>query len=174
MADPTRPVHTNRGVRHPFSPPRSNPTAPASPGPPCPITSGSRRSPRAIKEIEAGKLEKVVLARDHALWSKEPFELHRVLNKLHSGFPECMVYLVDGLVGASPELLIRRIGDAVSSLALAGSARRDADPVADANSVRSCLRRRRTFTSTPLPRPRWEGFSGRFARPSTGRPGPAC
>jgi menaquinone-specific isochorismate synthase len=86
---------------------------------------------RAIKEIEAGKLDKVVLARDHALWSKEPFELHRVLNKLHSGFPECMVYLVDGLVGASPELLIRRIGYAVSSLALAGSARRDADPTAD-------------------------------------------
>ena len=35
----------------------------------------------AIKEIEAGKLEKVVLARDHALWSKEPFELHRVLEQ---------------------------------------------------------------------------------------------
>ena len=86
---------------------------------------------RAIKEIEAGKLEKVVLARDHALWSKEPFQLHRVLNKLHLGFPECMVYLVDGLVGASPELLIRRIGNAVNSLALAGSARRDPDPVAD-------------------------------------------
>ena len=86
---------------------------------------------RAIKEIEAGKLEKVVLARDHALWSKEPFELHRVLTKLHRGYPECMVYLVDGLVGASPELLIRRIGNAVSSLALAGSARRDPNPVAD-------------------------------------------
>jgi menaquinone-specific isochorismate synthase len=86
---------------------------------------------RAIKEIETGKLEKVVLARDHALWSKEPFELHRVLSKLHRGFPECLVYLVDGLVGASPELLIRRIGNAVTSLALAGSARRDPDPVAD-------------------------------------------
>lgn len=86
---------------------------------------------RAIKEIEADKLEKVVLARDHALWSKEPFDLHRVLNKLHLAFPECMVYLVDGLVGASPELLIRRIGNAVESLALAGSARRDPDPRAD-------------------------------------------
>ena len=86
---------------------------------------------RAIKEIEAGKLEKVVLARDHALWSKEPFELHRVLNKLHHGFPECMVYLVDGLIGASPELLIRRIGNEVTSLALAGSARRDPDPAVD-------------------------------------------
>jgi menaquinone-specific isochorismate synthase len=86
---------------------------------------------RAIKEIESGKLEKVVLARDHALWSKEPFDLHRVLNKLRLGFPECMVYLVDGLVGASPELLIRRTGNAVDSLALAGSARRDPDPAAD-------------------------------------------
>jgi menaquinone-specific isochorismate synthase len=86
---------------------------------------------RAIKEIESGKLEKVVLARDHALWSKEPFQLHRVLDKLHQGFPDCMVYLVDGLVGASPELLIRREGNAVTSLALAGSARRDRDPVSD-------------------------------------------
>ncbi|HUP15858.1 MAG TPA: isochorismate synthase [Acidimicrobiia bacterium] len=86
---------------------------------------------RAIKEIGAGKLEKVVLARDHALWSKEPFDLHRVLNKLHRGFPECMVFLVDGLVGASPELLIRKVGNAVTSLALAGSARRDAEPAAD-------------------------------------------
>lgn len=42
-----------------------------------------------------------------------------------------MVYLVDGLVGASPELLIRRLGDSVTSLALAGSARRDPDPVVD-------------------------------------------
>lgn len=85
----------------------------------------------AIKEIEDGQLEKVVLARDHALWSKEQFVLHRVLNKLHERFPDCMVYLVDGLVGASPELLIRRRGDSVTSLALAGSARRDPDPVVD-------------------------------------------
>jgi menaquinone-specific isochorismate synthase len=86
---------------------------------------------KAIKEIEEGHLEKVVLARDHALWSKEPFDLHRVLGKLQRGFPECMVYLVDGLLGASPELLIRRVGNVVTSLALAGSARRDRDPVAD-------------------------------------------
>jgi menaquinone-specific isochorismate synthase len=85
----------------------------------------------AIKEIEGGRLEKVVLARDHALWSKEPFALHRVLNKLHERFPDCMVYLVDGLVGASPELLIRRRGDSVAALALAGSARRDPDPALD-------------------------------------------
>jgi menaquinone-specific isochorismate synthase len=85
----------------------------------------------AIKEIEEGQLEKVVLARDHALWSKEPFVLHRVLGKLHERFPDCMVYLIDGLVGASPELLIRRRGDSVTSLALAGSARRDPDPVVD-------------------------------------------
>jgi menaquinone-specific isochorismate synthase len=85
----------------------------------------------AIKRIEEGQLQKVVLARDHALWSKEPFVLHRVLNKLHERFPDCMVYLVDGLVGASPELLIRRRGESVTSLALAGSARRDPDPVVD-------------------------------------------
>ena len=85
----------------------------------------------AIKDIEEGQLQKVVLARDHALWSKEPFVLHGILNKLHERFPDCMVYLVDGLVGASPELLIRRRGESVTSLALAGSARRDPDPMVD-------------------------------------------
>ena len=128
-------------VRHGLAPLWDNPewdeTSPAHPGaqPDRPRFAGSslpdhlwlEAVARAIKEIESGKLEKVVLARDHALWSKEPFDLHRVLNKLRLGFPECMVYLVDGLVGASPELLIRRIGNEIKSLALAGSARRDPD-----------------------------------------------
>jgi menaquinone-specific isochorismate synthase len=86
----------------------------------------------ARKRIEDGDLEKVVLARDHALWSKEPFSLHRVLERLHRSFPECYTYSIEGLVGASPELLIRRSARHVQSQALAGSIRRDPDPVEDA------------------------------------------
>ena len=84
-----------------------------------------------IELIEAGTAEKVVLARDYALWSKTPFDPIRLLTRLEERFPDCHVFRVDGLVGASPELLIRRDGRAVSSQALAGSAARSEDPSED-------------------------------------------
>ena len=85
----------------------------------------------AVRRIDAGEVEKVVLARDLALWSKAPFDRRVVLRRLHDRFPGCFTFLVDGLLGASPELLVSRRDRAVESLALAGSARRDADPEED-------------------------------------------
>jgi menaquinone-specific isochorismate synthase len=85
----------------------------------------------AVRRIEAGEIEKVVLARDVAVWSKAPFDRRVVLQRLHDRFPECFTFLVDGLVGASPELLVRLRDRTVESLALAGSARRDPDPEED-------------------------------------------
>lgn len=80
-----------------------------------------------LKHVESGRVEKVVLARDHALWSKEPFDPHLVLAKLSVRFPECYLFLIEGLVGASPELLIRRQDLAITSRALAGSIGRSMD-----------------------------------------------
>lgn len=85
----------------------------------------------AVAMIEAGSIEKVVLARDHALWSKTAFDPVRVLARLAERFPDCYTFRVDGLVGASPELLIRRRDRDVESQALAGSAPRSDDPVID-------------------------------------------
>lgn len=85
----------------------------------------------AVRRIDAGQIEKVVLARDLALWSKAPFDHRVVLQRLHERFPECFTFLVDGLVGASPELLVSRRDRRIESLALAGSARREADPEED-------------------------------------------
>jgi menaquinone-specific isochorismate synthase len=85
----------------------------------------------ALDAIAAGLVEKVVLARDHALWSKEPFEPRRILRRLHQRFPECFTFLVEGLVGASPELLVGVAGLEVSSQVLAGSSRRGDDQVED-------------------------------------------
>ena len=82
--------------------------------------------------IEGRAVEKVVLARDHALWSKEPFDPHRVLLRLYDRFPECFLFLVEGLVGASPELLIRKQGRQISALTLAGTAARGENPEGDA------------------------------------------
>ena len=94
---------------------------------------------QAIEAIESGALEKVVLARDHALWSKQPFEAHAILARLHETFPQCYLFLVEGLVGASPELLIRKRADRFDSVVLAGTVGRSDDPVADAKLTASLL-----------------------------------
>ena len=81
----------------------------------------------ALTRIGAGSHEKVVLARDLHLWSRRPFDVGRLLHDLTVRFPSCMTFLVDGLVGASPERLLRRTGATVSSRVLAGTTRRGAD-----------------------------------------------
>lgn len=79
---------------------------------------------RAIKALQQDELEKVVLARDIHVWSKEDFDLTVLLTRLARRFPECYTFACDGLVGATPELLVGRAGDHVSSLVLAGTAPR--------------------------------------------------
>jgi menaquinone-specific isochorismate synthase len=85
----------------------------------------------AIDLIERGAIEKVVLARDYALWSKIPFDPVRLLTHLESRFPDCYIFRVAGLVGASPELLVRRVDRWITSHTLAGSAPRSDDPAED-------------------------------------------
>ena len=85
----------------------------------------------AIDLIQQGRLAKVVLARDYGVWSRQPLHPPRLLRYLHSRFPSCHTYSVAGLVGASPELLVRRREARFESVVLAGSAPRHPDPVAD-------------------------------------------
>lgn len=84
-----------------------------------------------LAEIDAGRVDKVVLARDYAVWSRVPFDRRRLLRRLAERFPSCFTFLVDGLVGASPELLLRKHGMEIESVVLAGSSRRSADPAED-------------------------------------------
>lgn len=93
----------------------------------------------ALERIAAGRLEKVVLARDHAVWAHAPFDTRALAARLSARFPGCFVFCCDGLVGATPELLVRRTGDDVASLVLAGTAGRKADPAADANAGEALL-----------------------------------
>lgn len=86
---------------------------------------------RAVRRIRAGGLEKVVLARDRLVYGDEPFDLRALVTRLRERFPDCFTFRVAGLVGASPELLIRRTGDRLRSLVLAGTARRGADDAED-------------------------------------------
>ena len=86
----------------------------------------------AVDAIAGGRLEKVVLARDQLVWSRTPFDEAAVAARLIERFPECYVFACGGLVGASPELLVRKTGSTVESLVLAGSARRGDDADDDA------------------------------------------
>ena len=85
----------------------------------------------AIDAIEEGKLDKVVLARDLLVWSKAGFDVRVLAARLAARYPQCFTFAFDVLVGATPELLVRRCGSDVESLVLAGSAARGRDEGAD-------------------------------------------
>lgn len=89
----------------------------------------------AIEAIGGGELSKVVLARDEVVWSKSEFSVRTIAMRLAQAFPQCYTFVCDGLVGATPELLVRRRGRDVESLVLAGSARRGSDPEDDATEA---------------------------------------
>ncbi len=86
----------------------------------------------ARDRIRAGALDKVVLARELVVEMSEQIDVVGVLARLRGSFPSSFVYSVDGLIGASPELLVSRTGDVVRSHPLAGTAPRSGDPVVDA------------------------------------------
>ena len=75
----------------------------------------------AIKSIEEGKLEKVVLARDQIARSNQPINMHGILQRLEIDYPSTWLFLVDGLIGATPELLVRLSKSLVTSRVLAGT-----------------------------------------------------
>jgi menaquinone-specific isochorismate synthase len=75
----------------------------------------------ALGAIERGDLAKVVLAREVLIEADAPFDLVDVLRRLRAQQLGCFVYASDGLVGASPELLVRRAGTTVESRPVAGT-----------------------------------------------------
>jgi isochorismate synthase len=93
---------------------------------------------RAVERIKAeGDLRKVVLAREVRVHAPSPIDPAVVFDGLRQGFPSCYCYLVGtpelAFVGASPELLARRDGQRVQTVALAGTRRRSADPAVDSH-----------------------------------------
>lgn len=93
----------------------------------------------AVDRIRRGEVEKVVLARDHAVWSYEPFSEVVLARRLTHRFPECHTFVVDGLVGATPELLLSREGSGIVSRVLAGTTARGSDPASDATLASALL-----------------------------------
>ncbi len=82
--------------------------------------------------IRNGRLDKVVLSLQVVATSASSFDQRAVLARLAAEYPQCYTFAFDSLVGASPELLVRREGRALRSQPLAGSSRRGETPEEDA------------------------------------------
>lgn len=88
-----------------------------------PATSYRQAVAEAIRRMHTETdVDKVVLAHDLLAWSSEPLDHRFVLRNLARRYPECWTFAVDGLVGATPELLLHRRGGHVRSRVLAGTA----------------------------------------------------
>lgn len=85
----------------------------------------------ATDRLSRGDIEKVVLARNVRGEIAAEDDLRVPLTRLATRYDDCWTFAVDGLVGASPETLLRRIGGTVSARVLAGTRGRKADPAAD-------------------------------------------
>ena len=87
----------------------------------------------------SAELRKVVLARDLHASADIPIDPRVLLRWLAARYPGCFTFACDGLVGATPELLIRKDGWEVSSLVLAGTTPRGATQAEDSELARTLL-----------------------------------
>jgi len=122
------------------------------PHPTAPATIRSARPPRefeaaveaATARIEAGAMSKVVLAREVIVEAASAHDTAALFGAMREQFPSCFCFCCGtpeaAFVGASPELLVRRSGASVSTVALAGSTRRSSDPAVDDHLGEQLLR----------------------------------
>ena len=140
-AAPDDPMADDRLADHPLPddpsagpeallPPRAAPRAPG----PVRFSDGTRSGPEwaqvvadAVRRIEAGEVAKVVLARDLRADLDEPLDVRWPLRRLARDYPNCWAFAVDGLLGATPEMLVRLRDGLATSRVLAGTLRRSGD-----------------------------------------------
>ena len=88
-----------------------------------------------VDRIRAGDVQKVVLAREVEVGAPTAYDPAAILGLLRQEFPSCYVFALGRgdatFLAASPELLVRREGQRASTVALAGSIGRSADPAVD-------------------------------------------
>ena len=103
---------------------------------------------RATGRIRSGDLRKIVLARTLLVDADRVLDAKQLLWRLRAVDPECYAFATPErpepprgiLVGASPELLLRKRGRAVEATPLAGSAPRFGDPERDHASSSALFR----------------------------------
>ncbi|MEZ5156993.1 MAG: isochorismate synthase [Solirubrobacterales bacterium] len=122
---------------------RERPLPPLDPSPGGPVEVRSARPPAgyelavadAVEAIRAGRADKLVLAREVTVTIPSAHSPASLFGALREAFGSCFCFCVGtpeaAFIGASPELLVRRSGAVAATVALAGSARRSADPSVD-------------------------------------------
>lgn len=93
----------------------------------------------ATTRIAIGELTKVVLAREITVTADLPFDAVSLLHRLRALSPSAYAYAVDGFVGATPEMLVSRLGDVVRAHPMAGTLPRTGDPDVDARRAGELL-----------------------------------
>jgi menaquinone-specific isochorismate synthase len=91
----------------------------------------SRAVEEAVARIKAGDLEKVVLAQDLLARADKVIDPAALIQSLEAEYPSTWLFLVDNLIGATPELLVRLSKSLVTSRVLAGTIRRTGDEERD-------------------------------------------
>lgn len=91
----------------------------------------------ALARIDAGKFNKIVLARTRTVRASRPLHPLKMLNGLRQRFPDCYAFSIangqgQSFIGASPERLARVSRGVLETEALAGSAPRGASATEDA------------------------------------------
>jgi len=108
--------------------------------PPGPVTFTDGRVPtrewpavvqRAVAAVRAGRVEKVVMARDVVAKAHAPIDTRWLLARLSREYEACWTFHVGTMLGATPELLVRAEKGLVTSRVLAGTIRRTGDDEAD-------------------------------------------
>jgi salicylate biosynthesis isochorismate synthase/menaquinone-specific isochorismate synthase len=98
----------------------------------------------ATSRIAAGEFSKVVLAREVIVGAAAAHDPAALFGAMREQFPACFCFCCGtpeaAFLGASPELLVRRAGAGVSTVALAGSTRRSSDPAVDDHLGEQLLR----------------------------------
>ncbi|HET9184918.1 MAG TPA: isochorismate synthase [Solirubrobacterales bacterium] len=98
----------------------------------------------ATARIQAGEMTKVVLAREVIVSASGAHDAAALFGTMREQFPSCFCFCCGtpeaAFIGASPELLVRRSGASVSTVALAGSTRRSSDPAVDDHLGEQLLR----------------------------------
>jgi isochorismate synthase len=89
----------------------------------------------AVETIRSGAARKLVLAREVRVDAPSAHSAPALFGTLRALFDSCFCFCCGtpeaAFIGASPELLVRRDGAGAAAVALAGSARRSADPAVD-------------------------------------------
>ena len=90
-----------------------------------------KRVTEVINRVNTNGVDKVVLARDIVANSDSEIDARPILKTLSSEYPSTWVFSVDGLVGATPELLLRLSRGMVTSRVLAGTIPKTGDDEKD-------------------------------------------